>query len=617
MRKIYSFFIVAILTLVSMTANAINITLNIDDPSRVSVSVNYSPVEVVAGDNQFTVDEYQSVNIKAKDNAFITKVVRSMEGAEDTEEYVSNMTECNIYVSSYNAGATWTVTSVNADDSRDGSCTVTVDDPSNVELQRSGTYTYVDLTAGDNTVKFSTANELPLNIRPKNYGTALYQVKVDGEVVAPQGTQWSISPANGSKIEIFANFPDVDVPVHFTYTNEEAKGFITNVTVNGTAVTNYNDADFTVKAGSKVEISGNASDYNLVSFKINGNAQYFYSPYNFIVTDETTIEVDAHKYGTVKAMLTVDNPDNIIVYKGNSYNNDIITGLTAGDNGIELSETNAQIQVKPASGCFITSLTVNGSKYSADYEGAYTITVTEGMKIVVESGAIERNSKAMVYIDDRAAASQYFNFMRSDRSSIDIATGYNEVNFYEGDNPFGLSWHGASYANVYVNNEYLKPSYDGSTTYELNLTDGDVVKIFLASNPEMLDAEITAGESVDASKVAVVMDRITNVAEWAAKHSVLPGTEISIMPEADYGIKVTVDGTEMTAGEDGAYTIIVSKNTAIAIIAATVGISGTVADKAVAGNVYNMQGMRVADNGNTANLPAGVYIINGKKIVKR
>lgn len=608
----------ALLACVSMAANAIDITVNVDDPSRVSVSVNYSPVEVVAGDNQLTVDEYQSVSIKAKDNAFITKVVKSMEGAEDTEEYISNMTECNFYVSSYNAGAKWTVTSVNADDSRDGSCTVTVDDPSNVQLMRSGTYTYVDLTAGDNTVKFSTANELPLTIGPKNYGTALYQVKVNDKVVAPEGTQWRISPANGDKVEIFANFPDVDIPVHFTYAQEEAKGFITNVTVDGTAVSNYNDADFTVKAGSKVEISGNTSDYNLVSFKVNGNTQYFYSPYNFIATEETTIEVDAHKYGTVKATLDVDNPDNIIVYKGYSYNNDIITGLVAGENEIELSETNTQIQIKAASGCYITSVTANEEKISKDYSDAYNVTVTEGMKIVVKSGAIERNSKAVVYIDSREAATQYFNFQRNDRSSIDIATGYNEISFYDGDNPFGLSWYGAEYANVYKNNEAIEPQYSGSTTYELNLADGDVVKIFLASNPGMFEAEMTAGTKVDASKVAVTMDRINSVAEWAGKHKALPGTEISIKPAEEYEINVTVDGEKATAGEDGAFNVTVNKNTTIAVtLPDSDGINGIEAEKRTNGYVYNIQGVRVADNADMKQLPAGIYIINGKKVVKQ
>ena len=618
MRKFYSIILMALLACVSMAANAINITVNVDDPSRVSVSVNYSPVEVVAGDNQFAVDEYQSVSIKAKDNAFLTKVVRSMEGAEDTEEYISNMTECNIYVSSYNAGATWTVTSVNADDSRDGSCTVSVDDPSNVQLMRSGTYTYVNLSAGDNTVKFSTANELPLTIGPKNYGTALYQVKVNDEVVAPEGTQWRISPANGDKVEVFANFPDVDIPVHFTYAQEEAKGFIKNVTVDGTAVSNYNDADFTVKAGSKVEISGNTSDYNLVSFKINGNTQSFYGSYNFIATEETTIEVDAHKYGTVKATLDVDNPDNIIVYKGYSYNNDIITGLVAGENEIELSETNTQIQIKEASGCFITSVTANEEKISKDYSDAYNVTVTEGMKIVVKSGAIERNSKAMVYIDSREAATQYFNFQRNDRSPIDIATGYNEISFYDGDNPFGLSWYGAEYANVYKNNEAIEPQYSGTTTYELNLADGDVVKIFLASNPEMFEAEMTADTKVDASKVAVTMDRINSVADWAGKHKALPGTEISIKPAEEYEINVAIDGEKATAGEDGAFTVTVNKNTTIAVtLPDSDGINGIETEKRSNGYVYNIQGVRVADNADMKHLPAGIYIINGKKVVKQ
>ena len=81
MRKFYSIIVTALLTFVSMSANAINITVNVDNPSRVSISVNYgAPLEnIVAGDNAITVNEYESVQIKAKDNAFLTKVVRSME----------------------------------------------------------------------------------------------------------------------------------------------------------------------------------------------------------------------------------------------------------------------------------------------------------------------------------------------------------------------------------------------------------------------------------------------------------------------------------------------------------------------------------------------------------
>ncbi len=618
MGKFYSIILTAGMMCMSMAANAINITVNIDNPEHVSIYTNYGSTMVegiVAGDNQLTVEEYQQVQIKAKENAFITKVIKSMDGAEDSEQYVSNMTECGLYISSSDEGAKFTVTSVNADDARDGSCTVWVDDPSNVRVQRSGTYSDVVLAAGDNTVKYMTDKELPLLIGSVNHSSPLYQVKVNDEVVSPQGTMWCVTPVNGDKIEIFANFPDIDVPVKFVYASDDAKGFVTGVTVNGETVDNYNDADFTVKAGSNVSISGNTGDYNLASFKINGISQYFYSPYSFTVTEETTIEIDAQKYGTVKAILDIDNPENVTVYRGYSYNNDIISGLNAGENEIELSETNAQLQIKAVSGSYITSVTAGEQTVSADYDNAYNVTVTEGMMIVVRSGAIERDSKAAVYIDSKEAAAQYFNFQRADRSSVDIATGYNVIDFYEGDNPFGLSWYGAEYANVYKNNEAVEPLYSGSTTYELNLANGDVVKIYLASDPQMLEAELKAEDGVDASKVAVTMDRVTDLADWAGKFDVLPGTEISIKPEADYNITVKTGDENVTANEDGVYVVTVEQPATITVSNDDVsGISEISTEKA-ATTVYNMQGIRMS--GDIRQLPAGIYVVNGKKVVKK
>lgn len=620
MREFYSIIVTALLTLISMSANAINITVNVDDPSRVNVYTNYGStlLDIVAGDNAVTVNEYESVQIKANGNAFLTKVVKSVEGADDSEMYVSNMSECNLYISTGDEGAKFTVTTTNADEVRDGACRIWVDNPENVQLQRSGTYSFIDLAEGWNDVRYITESELPLTISPKNYGSSLYQVKVNGEVVSPQGNAWRISPANGDEVEIFANFPDIDIPVKFSYINEESKGFITSVTVNGEPVTNYNDDNFTVKAGSNVTVSGNTNDYKLNSFTVNGSYTYFYGQYTFTVTEETTIEIDAQKYGTVKATLDIDNPENIVVYRGYAYNNDIIGGLIAGENEIELSETNAQIQIKALSGCYITSVTANEMIISKDYSDAYNITVTEGMVIKVKSGAIERDSKAVVYIDSREAATQYFNFQRGDRSSIDIVTGYNEINFYDGDNPFGLSWYGAEYANVYKNNEAIEPLYAGSTTYELNLTDGDVVKVFLASNPEMLEVELTADNNVDADKVSVTMDRINRMADWTGKHKTLPGTEINIESADDNEISVTVDGENVNANEEGIFTVVVKKNTNIAVaLKEPTGITGIETENGIGNRIYNIQGMCMADNVDMKQLPAGIYIINGKKVVKR
>lgn len=619
MKKFYFFILTALLMLVSVPANALDVILNIDNPDNIQVSVNYgAPLEnLVAGDNIVSADEYQSVSITAKPDALITKIVKSMEGADDTEEYVSNMTSYSLYMSSYTAGAKYTITTAKADEVRDGSCRIYVDDPSKVKVQRSGTYTDITLAEGWNDVKYMTDKELPLTIGGVSYDAVLYQVKLNDEVVEPQGTSWRISPATGDKIEIFANFPDIDVPVKFSYTSEEAKGFVTGVTVDGTPVDNYNDDSFTVKAGSTLAVSGNTNDYSLSYFKVNGNSTYFYGSYSMVVTSETNIEIDAHKYSTVKAILDIDYPENVIVYRGYSYNGDVISGLVSGENTIELSETNTMIQIKAASGCFISSVTAGGSPVSADYDGAYNVTVTEGMSIIVTSGAIERDSKAVVYVDDRLAATQYFSFMRSDRTAVDIATGYNDIAFYEGDNPFGLSWCGAPCANVYLNNEPVAPMYENSTVYELNLNDGDVVKIFLASDPDIYNATINAGENLDAGKVSVTFDRINNVTDWAKTHSVLPGTEISIKPVGDYKISVKADDTAIAPDASGAFVVKVNKDSTIAVNSTSAGIDGIVTDATGECEVYNLQGIRVSNDNDLTRLPAGIYIVNGKKVVKR
>lgn len=617
MRNLYSLFFTALLSCISIAANAINITVNVDDPSRVSVTTSYSstPLELVAGDNAVSVDEYTQIYVRAKENVFINEVVRSKDGEDDKKQDQYSMTEVYFYVYSTDEGAKYTVSSANADDLRDGSCTIWVDDPTNVRVQRSGTYTDVDIVAGETTVKYIKDKELPLMIGAKNYGTELYQVKVNDEVVSPQGNMWYVTPADGAKVEIFANFPDEDVAVEFKYASEEAKGFITGVTVNGETVENYNDADFKVKVGSQISISGNITDYKLNSFKVNGNEPYFYSPYSFTVKEATIIEVDAHKYGTVKATLDIDNPDNVVVYKGYSYENNIIT-LNPGENEIELSETNALIQIKAVSGSYITSVTADEMSISADYESKYNVNVTEGMKIVVKSGTIDRNKTAVIYIDDLSKAPYGNSLNRADNSNIDLVNGYNEIKFYDGDNPFRLSFYGVESATAYKNNETFSGVYGGAS-YELSLTDGDVIKIFLASNPEMLEAELTAGDGVDASKVAVTMDRIVTVTDWAGKHNTLPGTEISIKPAEDYDICVAVDGENVTADADGVFTVIVSKNTTIAVsLPVETGINAVDAEKLDNAGVYNMQGVRVGNAG-MKHLPAGVYIINGKKVVKR
>lgn len=614
--------------MVAFAANAVNVTINVDDPSRVTVKVNYTEQEIVQGDNSFDVPEYMPVSIEAKDGYFLTSVVRKSTSANENIYY---MKSCNIYVNSSHEGETWTVTSVNADDARDGSCQIWVDDASKVRMTRSSTSASVDnLVSGEWVdVKYIKASELPLLIGSVDYSTPLYQVKLDGETVEPQYGSFSVTPGENSKIEIFANYPDEDVAVKFSYANEESKGFITGVKVDGTDVTNYNDEDFTVKLGKKIEITGNTTDYKLNSFTVNGRIENFYGSYQFTVSGETAITVDAQKYAMVNATLDIDNPDNVVVYKGYSYDNTVITGLKAGENAIELSETNPKISIKANSGCYITSVTsvtgegddANTETYSADYNNSYNITVAEGMVIKVVSGAITRDKTAMIYVDDVTKAPYGHSFSRSDRSSIDLANGYNEIGFYDGDIPAMISFYDPSSVSAYKNDEPISPDYTGGTSYTLNeLADGDVVKVFLAGAPSTYN--VTFDVTGSAANATVTRDKIKAVEDWNEGFQTLQGTEVSIKAAEGYNMEASIGEDVLTPDESGNCTFTVDADTNVkVVISSTSGIKDISNGNAGGnGDIYNLQGVLLkkgAASVDTENLPAGIYVINGKKVVKR
>ena len=141
MKKFYVFLCTALLGFFFPTvlcASTVNVV--IDDPERVIVEMNYTPVEgLVAGSNTLDIPEYTPVYIKAKEGCFLLSVVRESTGSN---EYIYSYTSCYL---SIGADETFTVTSAYADEIRDASCTITVDHASDVVVQRTGTYTNVDL----------------------------------------------------------------------------------------------------------------------------------------------------------------------------------------------------------------------------------------------------------------------------------------------------------------------------------------------------------------------------------------------------------------------------------------------------------------------------------------
>lgn len=615
MKKFYLFLIMLLSVIAPQAADAFSITINVDDASRLNVFLN-GYKDLVNGDNVFEVNDGDYLSITTQKNAGIVSVFNG-DKAVKFDSYSSfnlKLTE-----SEY-AGAKLVIKTATLDEMRTASCKVTVDDPSKVTLRLSRTFTTVQLKSGENEVKFIPGTESTFTISPESQLSPLYKVTHNSVAAeADWGSYTLKNVADGDVIDIQANYPDIDCAVKFNV-NAEGVGFIKSVTVNGNEVTNYLDDNFTVKCGSNISITRNSEEYKLESFKVNGEdktSDFYEDSYNIFVTDATTLDITAKKYTTFKATVDIDDVSHATVYKGYSYYDDAFD-MKNGKNEIEVSEKQPLISLVAKDGYYFTSVNDGTTEYTDQSTSEINVDVTDGMVLKVVTAAIVRDKKALVYVDDRSATSSMV-FSRGDYNRIEIGTGYNELEFYKGDNPFSVTVY-ANTKKVYKNDVAVDPTYSGGSYFRFSLEDGDVVKMFFTKTPATVKADITANGG--AENLSVVKDRIQPVADFSAGISCLEDTELAFAAKEGYSIKaLTVDGTAATAEADGTYKVVVKADANIVVDLQTAsGISSvTNADASRTANVYNANGVLVLKNATpeqTAKLAKGLYIINGKKVVR-
>lgn len=615
MKKFYLFLIMLLSVIAPQAADAFSITINVDDASRLNVFLN-GYKDLVNGDNVFEVNDGDYLSITTQKNAGIVSVMNG-DKAVKLDSYSSfnlKLTE-----SEY-AGAKLVIKTATLDEMRTASCKVTVDDPSKVTLRLSRTFTTVQLKSGENEVKFIPGTESTFTISPESQLSPLYKVTHNSVAAeADWGSYTLKNVADGDVIDIQANYPDIDCAVKFNV-NAEGVGFIKSVTVNGNEVTNYLDDNFSVKCGSNISITRNSEDYKLESFKVNGEdktSDFYEDSYNIFVTDATTLDITAKKYTTFKATVDIDDVSHATVYNGYSYYGNAFD-LKNGKNEIEVSEKQTLISLVAKDGYYFTSVNDGTKEYTDKSVNDIELDVVDGMVLKVVTAAVVRDKKALVYVDDRSAANSLL-FRRNDYNTIEVATGYNELEFYRGDNPFSVSV-SANTKKVYKNDVAVVPLYSGGSYFNFSLADGDVVKMFFTKTPATVKADITANGG--AENLSVVKDRIQPVADFSAGISCLEDTELAFAAKEGYSIKtLTVDGTAATAEADGTYKVVVKADANIVVDLQTAsGISSvTNADANSTANVYNANGVLVLKNATpeqTAKLAKGLYIINGKKVVR-
>ena len=613
MKKNYFVLIILFVIIASLKANAFNITVNVDDASRVSLYLGSSKQTLTDGDNVLDVKTGDRLYFSAN-TGYVLKSV--MNGT--TAETISSLTSCMIGLDeATHTDAKWIVTTCPLDDVRTASCKVTVDDASKVTLGFSGTYTTYALKDGENDVKFVPEVESTFAISAKDNSVSLYSVKKNSEPVSPQYGTYRIDVVNGDKIEIQANYPDEDYSVKFNL-SEKAEGFITKVQVNGVEVKNFMDDNFTVKAGSQVSITGNTNDYSLESFKVNGSDVDFYGSYSFMVTGPTNVDIVAHKYGNISAVLDIDDASHVTVYKGYSYYGNSVEVKT-GKNTIEVPESTPVIAIKANDGYTLVSVSDGTTDFvERDGNSEVNVKVTDAMNITVKTAELVRDKNAVVYVED-ASVPSYMRFMRKDYTTIDLATGYNHIPFYDGDLPFSSSFYGTSTLNVYKNDELVEPQYNGATSYTLNVEDNDVVKFFFTKTPAIAKATVTV--EGDAKELTAVKDQIKEVADFTNPIPCLEDTELSFSVSDKSSVKsFTMNGTAVTPQEDGTYKVIITADSDIKVeLGVASGIKSVTGSENKANNVYTTDGVLVIKNATSSQidgLAKGIYIINGKKIIR-
>ena len=606
MRKFYLFFMTAVMMMVGvLSANAIKITLKVDRPEAVVIKVNYVPMEgEVQAVNELDVAEYAYVEVAAKDGYKVKSVT------DDAGNAVGNLySTWNTTIYPSNEGAVYNVTTQTMKEYRDCSCFITVDVAANVTVQRNGTWTNVDnLKDGERVeVFFNQAEELPLYISSTT-GKSLYEVKQNG--VKVEGSSIRVSPAKGDEIVITSQYPDKDCQITFELP-EGCEDFFTSVMAEDREIGSKYYEGFTMKAGENLYLTGNTTDYKFNSMSIGGEPiYYFYGRTQTLITEDTKIVVDVEKYKTLSATINIDNI-NAASVRTNQYDINSVLTLSRGSNAVEIIETVTDIFVQPKIGYYLISLKVNGedvmeSSYMP-YDKMYKVSVTEGMTVDIETAKIIYDNKMIVYVNMDPASMIYFSFTNTDREEYTLKQGYNTIGFSKTQNPFTWSWYdNGNDGLVYINDVLTQPTYEGTASFQdKQIKDGDVVKLFIHETTEKSYNVTFEGDTQDA---VITKDIITPV-ESAEAQTVLPGTRFTFEAVEGKDIVVTANGEELTPAY-GVFTIDVNADTQFMVTTNTADGVNTVSSQN-ARAIYNLQGVRM----NGKNLPAGMYIINGKSVM--
>ena len=267
--------------------------------------------------------------------------------------------------------------------------------------------------------------------------------------------------------------------------------------------------------------------------------------------------------------------------------------------------------------------------------------IEDKMQLSIVIGDYVRNRALMVYldensVDDSAVAALVLASGKVAAKEVTLLPGYQEILFADTDLPLAiraLDGVDTPFA-VYLNNEEIPFSAEAGYAFPATITDNSVVKIFTERQSSI---KVEYKVNAPYHDVTVTHDRNTDI-DYLKAHTVLPGTEITLRltprtAQSMYAMSrtatdtpiVTLNGEKLTPVEDGLYTIKATSAHApsgilVAVNPENDGSTGIdeVMGGSTAVDVYDLRGNRLlkaATRADIDRLPAGVYIIGGRKVL--
>lgn len=616
MKKALRLFTLGFAALCALGASADDITFKVNVAEGADgISAYYgwprTYLELHDGENQCTVSGTTYITMETNQKWEFSSITWGGVAQTIDPDYANTF---NFIVNPEDEGKVLDITLKDLDAERTGTFYVNVDDVERVDMMFAETYSRIGLKNGMNTIKFNPETEADIYINSSIYDKPIYEVLLDDAPVPGQNGRYEVTLTEGCVLTINSHVPDKDITLTFNY-NETGEGAISGVKVDETLVQDFDGKLVNLKAGQTVALVPNNA-MGIDSFKMNGNTIDWTGGYEYIigvVMDNTVFDIEAHPYEKFKITLKVNDPEKVNVYTGEYDYGATKYELAGTENELEVVENNPAINWKAVDGYVVTAATLNGEpQLGYNDEVANFVTVKKGDVVELTVQEIVYDSHFALYMNGCEAAFDFFSIADKNFNYVTQTAqdGYRVMGFFKNQLPLGLSAYSRTSVPyyVYLNDELQTALYN----YSLELADTDCVKVFAGEEPTLCNVEFQVADDVNP---VVVKDILRAVEDLTATVTCFPGTQFNIAPASTSSLKVTLNDVDVPVVDgtsDHRFNIFAANNVVKIEKGLDDGVGGIGAERAAA-PVYNLQGVAVADS--LENLPAGIYISRGRKVV--